>query len=212
MIKPPSASRIGHCLTLSFTSMQVFPSSPSPKERLEALEDWVQPILPLASAVFAKVQIVSGPFDCQQQRLSGDQLQSLFDLLDRTERITCAVDKKSASVEFGQVFGPELGGVARRVQWIGKQEQSFYDMGIFRGRDRRLPAAIGVSSQKDSSRSEFPKCPDSFNKSLAVMRSIAGTRRTKWPHLAEGQVAAQDQTSCPSKSICHRPQQRRLAV
>jgi hypothetical protein len=88
--------------------------------------------------------------------LRRNQLHRRFDLLDRSEGITCTLYEKHWDLQFGKVLGAELIGLARRMQRIGKQEQAIRHAGFVRAQHGGLPSTVRLPADKDSLLSELP--------------------------------------------------------
>ena len=95
---------------------------------------------------------------------------------------------------------------------VGQQQQSFDQLGLIGGQHAGLTAAVRLASKKKPSAHKVPQRRDRCAKPCAILRGVCRSRRSRWPLLTKGQIAAQDCNARALKHVCNRDQQRRITV
>ena len=155
---------------------------------------------------------MAGSLDFEQLAPGRNQLQRFSHLVDRAERIARSVNEQAWRVQVGQVLGPVLLGLARRMQRIRKQQQPRYEFRFCRAQQRGLAATERNPTEKNSPGGRFANDRNCIPQARAIALGIARERRAMPPLLPERQVTAQDGLAGSGERFAHRNQQRRVAV
>src|SRR5512133_296822 len=75
-----------------------------------------------------------------------------------------------------------------------------------------LAPTIGMSAEENSTGDEFLYASHRVSQALAVAKCVSGSWRAGWPHLAKGQIAAENEIPGLCEQIRKRNQKRRVAV
>ena len=120
--------------------------------------------------------------------------------------------EQAGRAQIRQMLNAKLLRLARRMQRIGKQQQSGHQLRLRGAKHRRLPPAIGVAAQKNSARHILAQSRNRIAQTRAIAFRIARKRRAGSPLLAKGQIAAQNDVAMSGKSFAERHQQRSSAI
>ena len=156
-------------------------------------------------------QLMSSTINHQQLCLCGNQLQRSFHLHLRSEPIPLAAYKQCRCLQRREVRRSHLFRTLGRMQWIGKQQQALNKFWCTRDQYRRLPATVGVPTEKDPAGCLTPHCFDCGTQAFLILFR-SSHRRPMRPGLAKGQITSQHRHSRRTKRLRQRPQQWRLAV
>ncbi len=127
------------------------------------------------------------------------------------EGIGGAVNEQCRHLYRREMSGAELIRFRGRVQGIRQQEQPVASLRIFRGQERGLTAAVGMTACKDSF-AEGAQCVHGCRDTHAILSGAAWMRRSKRTAAAEGKIETQHDEACGAESIRDSNQQRSSAI
>ncbi len=78
-----------------------------------------------------------------------------------------------------QMLDPKLLRLARRMQWIRKQQQARRKTALLGAQHRRLAPAVGVPAEKDSSAAQLPHRGHCIPQPLTIAPSVPRPGRTE---------------------------------
>src|ERR1700676_789374 len=108
--------------------------------------------------------------------------------------------------------GAELSRLSWRMQGIRKKQQAVNQLTIFRNKNRSLPPAVGMATQKYRSMFSLFHQRNRSSQTVTVSGRAAGRGWPEGAIGAEWQIEPQDCETGGGKSIGHLDQQFRLAV
>jgi len=155
---------------------------------------------------------VACAFHFKQQSGRRNQLERSRYLIVRTKGIAPTVDEQRGRVELREVAGAQLRRFARRMQRVREQEKSCRNFWIRSGQHASLAAAIGMATEKDSSRRLLPQDLHGPAQTFTIAPNHGGKGRTVRARLAKRKIATQDHAACIGKSFGQGDQQFALAI
>ncbi len=136
-------------------------------------------------------QIVPRARNLHQHRARGNKIQRCPYLLDRPERVSRPLNEQHRRPQFGEMRGSQLPRLARCVQRIRQQQQTFSYRRFFRRQHGRLPAAIRLTAQNHFPLHQPPHCRHRRPQTVAILPRRRWRRRPERPPLPKRQIAAQ---------------------
>ena len=94
--------------------------------------------------------------------------------------------------------------LAGRMERVGQKQQRLDKFGLVGSQHARLPAAVGLTGEKNPAADDVAQRPDRRAKPCAIPCGVSGSRRSRWPLLTEREIAAQ----VPSPPLPERPRPR----
>src|SRR5689334_20103781 len=130
----------------------------------------------------------------------------------RTKGIASTMDEQRGSLKLGKVAGAQLRWFARRMQRIREQQKSCSNFWMLGGQHAALAAAIGMASEKNSSRRFAAQDSHGPAQTFTIARGHGGKGWAVRARLAKRKIATQDQAACIGKSLGQGDQQFALAI
>ena len=159
---------------------------------------------------------MSRPVKRKESGSSRDELQGYSHLFDRPEGVSRALYKKRRRAQGGEVRGAVLGRLAWRVKRVGEEQQPADHAGVVSGEHGRLPATVGMATEKDPLgrilRLEPSKRIHRVAQPIAVLGGLSESRRAVRALLPVGEVAAKHRESGINERAGHCHKQRRVAI
>ena len=123
-----------------------------------------------------------------------------------------AVNEQGGGAQFGKKCRALPGGLVRRMQRIGEQQQRIGQTVPRGGRHGGLPPAVGMAAGNQAATCQFPQGCSSLRDPFSIACRGGGKRRPLGALLAEGQVVAQHEIAGIGESAREVDQQRRGGV
>jgi len=98
------------------------------------------------------------------------------------------------------------------VQRIRQEKQSRNQFWMLSNEQRALASTIRMSAEENSAGDEILYASHRVSQTLAVAKCVSGSWRAGGPHLAKGQIAAENEIPGLRKQIRESNQKRRVAV
>src|SRR5580658_3775076 len=112
------------------------------------------------------------------------------------------------------MLGAKLFGLARRMQGVGKQQESRELVGFtgIGAEHSGLAPSVGMAAEKKSAGYGFAKGGYGVAQSHAIAFGIAGKRRSGAPLLAKGEIAAENDVAIRGEAFSQRHEQGSIAI
>jgi len=115
--------------------------------------------------------------------------QGVRHFVHASERIARSVHEQARNSQVGQMLNAELLGFTRRVQRVGKQEESGDKLWFGGAKYRCLASTIGMPTEKDPATDISSQGCNRIAKTHTISFRIPRKRRASSPLLAKGQIA-----------------------
>ena len=100
--------------------------------------------------------------------------------------------------------GAHFRGPARRMEWIGEEQEAVGESEFSSAEHGCLPSAVGMAAEKDAACSMSAHGGDGRTEALLIAFRAAAGRRAVRMQLAEGKIAAEDGESGGAEGIGER--------
>ena len=175
--------------------------------RSHALADFAQRVDDRRQIEAPTLQIVTGAFDGQQPHGAGNQGDGHLHLRQRAERIGGPVNEDRGRAQLRKMRGPDLLGLPRGMQGIGKQQEAVNDVRLFGRQHAGLTSAVGLAAEVNLAVRQRSHLLNRASQTRAIGGGHSRRRRPFRALLTERQIAAQDAQARVAKRASDRDQQ-----
>ena len=120
--------------------------------------------------------------------------------------------KQRRDLQPRQMLHSQLRRLARRMQGIRQQQQSCHQVRLPGAQHRRLPPAVRMPAQENSSTAQFPQSRDCISEPVTIAFRVSRPRRTVGTRLSKWQIAAQHGKANPGECCRKGDQKGRAGV